>query len=104
VREIAPYFQERLARLARFPIIGDARGHGLIGCIEARLSKDGSRLEDERKIGAMLDEVCNDMGLIVRPLINMCVFSPPLIITKSQIDDLFDILESAIEKVGESFI
>jgi adenosylmethionine-8-amino-7-oxononanoate aminotransferase len=44
------------------------------------------------------------MGLIVRPLINMCVFSPPLIITKSQIDDLFDILESAIEKVGESFI
>ena len=72
-------------------------------CIEARLSKDGSRLEDERKIGEMLDEVCNDMGLIVRPLINMCVFSPPLIITKPQIDDLFDILERAIEKVSESF-
>jgi len=103
VRNISPYFQERLARLANFPIIGDARGHGLIGCIEARLSKDGSRLEDERKIGEMLDEVCNDMGLIVRPLINMCVFSPPLIITKLQIDDLFDILERAIDKVSKSF-
>jgi len=33
----------------------------------------------------------------------MCVFSPPLIITKLQIDDLFDILERAIEKVSKSF-
>ena len=64
---------------------------------------DGSRLEDERKIGTMLDEACNDMGLIVRPLINMCIFSPPLIITKSQIDEMFDILEHAIIKVSAAF-
>jgi len=104
VQEISPYFQKRLAELKKFPIVGDARGHGLIGCIEARLSKDGSRLEDERKIGMRLDEVCNDMGLIVRPLINMCVFSPPLIISKSQIDDMFNILEQAIIKVSKEFI
>ena len=104
VREVSPYFQNRLAELKKFPIVGDARGHGLIGCIEARLSKDGSRLEDERKIGMRLDEVCNDMGLIVRPLINMCVFSPPLIISRSQIDDMFEILEQAIIKVSKEFI
>ena len=51
-----------------------------------------------------LDEVCNDMGLIVRPLINMCVFSPPLIISRSQIDDMFEILEQAIIKVSKEFI
>ena len=55
------------------------------------------------KIGKMLDEVCNNMGLIVRPLINMCVFSPPLIISKSQIDDMFNILEQAIVKVSAEF-
>ena len=104
VQEISPYFQNRLAELKKFPIVGDARGYGLIGCIEASLSKDGSRLEDERKIGMRLDEVCNDMGLIVRPLINMCVFSPPLIISKSQIDDMFNILEQAIIKVSKEFI
>ena len=104
VREVSPYFQNRLAELKKFPIVGDARGHGLIGCIEARLSKDGSRLEDERKIGMRLDEVFNDMGLIVRPLINMCVFSPPLIISRSQIDDMFEILEQAIIKVSKEFI
>ena len=44
------------------------------------------------------------MVLIVRPLINMCIFSPPLIITKPQIDEMFDILEHAITKVSAAFI
>ncbi|MGB0798342.1 MAG: aminotransferase [Planktomarina sp.] len=104
VRNVSPHFQKRLADCARFPIVGDARGEGLIGCIEGRLSKDGSRLEDERKIGYRLDEVCNEMGLIVRPLINMCVFSPPLIITIPQIDEMFDILERAISQVSIEFL
>ena len=30
----------------------------------------------------------------------MAVFSPPLIITKDQIDEMFDILEQALEKVS----
>jgi adenosylmethionine-8-amino-7-oxononanoate aminotransferase len=33
----------------------------------------------------------------------MCVFSPPLVITRAQVDDLFDILEQAIEAVCEKF-
>jgi len=101
VRDITPYFQERLHGLARFPIVGDVRGEGLLGCIEGRLSEDNSKLVDEREFGARIDEVCEEMGLLVRPLINMCVFSPPLIITKSQIDDMFAILEVALERVGK---
>jgi len=33
----------------------------------------------------------------------MCVFSPPLIITQSEIDDMFDILEDAILEVQENY-
>ena len=51
-------------------------------------------------MGAQIDKACEDLGLIVRPLINMAVFSPPLIITKDQIDEMFDILEQALEKVS----
>jgi len=32
----------------------------------------------------------------VRPLANMCVLSPPLIITKAQVDDLVDILYKGV--------
>jgi putrescine---pyruvate transaminase len=36
VREIAPHFQARLSDLARHAIVGDARGMGLVGCVEGR--------------------------------------------------------------------
>jgi putrescine aminotransferase len=101
VREVSPYFQKRLQDLKKFPIVGDARGMGLLGCIEGRPEENGSNLEAQRKLGTLLDEACEEMGLLVRPLINMAVFSPPLIITKDQIDEMFDILEKALQRVTE---
>ena len=49
----------------------------------------------------LIDEHCQEMGLIVRPIINMCVFSPPLIITGEQIDEMFDILEEGIKRTAK---
>lgn len=100
VRQITPYFQERLAALSSHAIVGNVRGMGLLGCIEGTPDKDGSTLDDERKLGALLDAACEEMGLLVRPLINMAVFSPPLIITRDEIDTMFDILEKALKKVA----
>ena len=102
VREITPYFQDRLQSLKASPIVGDVRGMGLLGCIEGKPFNDAT-LADERKFGAALDAACEEMGLLVRPLINMAVFSPPLIISKPQIDEMFDILERALAQVDASF-
>jgi putrescine aminotransferase len=99
VRAVTPHFHDRLNALQKFPIVGDVRGMGLLACIEGRLQKDGSDLAVERDIGARLDAACEDMGLLLRPLINMAVFSPPLIITRDQIDEMFDIIEAALDRV-----
>ena len=99
VREITPYFQARLRALSKFDIVGDVRGMGLLGCIDGKPAKGGATLASDKQLGALLDTICEEMGLLVRPLINMAVFSPPLIITKGQIDTMFDILEQALEKV-----
>ena len=95
VREVTPHFQKRLKALMKFDIVGDARGMGLLGCIEGKADD----LEAQRSLGAKIDEACEELGLLVRPLINMAVFSPPLIITIVQIDDMFDILEAALQQV-----
>ncbi|MGF1593066.1 MAG: aminotransferase [Kiloniellaceae bacterium] len=100
VREISPYFLERLAALEAYPIVGDARGMGLVGCVEGRLDGDGDRLDLDRDVGHRIDRRCEALGLIVRPLLNMCVFSPPLVITRPQVDEMFDILERAIREVS----
>ena len=58
-------------------------------------------LEHAREIGARIDRHCQALGLLVRPLINMCVMSPPLIITKAQIDELVSALRTGIERAME---
>jgi len=102
VRRIAPHFQQRLRALADLPIVGDVRGMGLMGCVECvadRVSRNPLALDTE--VGARIDAHCQELGLIVRPIINMCVFSPPLIITGGQIDRMFDILAEGIRRASD---
>ena len=107
VRELTPHFQARLQDLARHEIIGDARGMGLVGCVEGIAAPD---LPEERRLaidtdfGYRVDAKCEAMGLIVRPIFNLCVFSPPLIIEKDEVDQLFDILDKAIQEVQQEMM
>ena len=102
VREVGPYFQKRLRELEDIPIVGEVRGLGLMACIECVVS-EGSKdpLHLDYEIGNRIDAHCQELGLIVRPAINMCVMSPPLIITKEQIDDMVQILRTGIERSME---
>ncbi|MDH3694677.1 MAG: aminotransferase [Gammaproteobacteria bacterium] len=99
VQEVGPYMQERLRELIDIPIVGDVRGMGLMSCVECVISQESKDpLTMDYEIGNRVDKHCQELGLIVRPIINMCVMSPPLIITKAQIDDMVGILRAGIER------
>ena len=106
VRDITPYFQSRLKKLGeKHECISDARGIGLLGCLEGYsnpLLDDKKRLEIDHQFGTMIDKAAEKRGLLVRPIINMCVFSPPLIITKTEIDLMFNILDDAVSEVEKN--
>ena len=107
VKEVSPYFQKRLQDLRRCKIVGDVRGIGLLGCIEGIVSSEineQKQLRIDREFGMRIDEKCENKGLIVRPLINMCVLSPPLIIQRDEIDQMFDILESSLDEVAAEML
>jgi len=102
VRAIAPYFQDRLKELEEIPIVGEVRGMGLVGCVECVISRESKTpLKLDKAIGARIDEHCQALGLVVRPLYHMCVMSPPLVITRAQIDDLVGILREGIVRAQE---
>ena len=102
VREIAPYFQESLKNLSDLPIVKDVRGIGLMACIECDINKNReNKLTLDYEIGKRIDEHCQTLGLLVRPIINMCVMSPPLIITRTQIDEMVSILKKGIERAAK---
>ena len=71
---VAPYFQAQLKTLEELPLVGEVRGVGLMACVECvadRESKDP--LELDKDVGKRIDAHCHELGLLVRPLINMCV-------------------------------
>ncbi|WP_170407427.1 aminotransferase [Ruegeria arenilitoris] len=105
VRNVSPHFEARLGALADLPLVGDARGKGLVGCVECVADASAEDvLALDKSVGAMIDAHCQENGLILRPIINMCVFSPPLIITDGQIDQMFDILEDGIRKTTDDLV
>jgi len=96
VRDTGPYMQQQLQTLRDIPIVTDVRGLGLMACVECELEEGSRDLDTDLALGSRIDRHCQAMGLIVRPLINMCVMSPPLTITRQQIDEMVAILRKGI--------
>ena len=97
--DVGPYMQEQLRTLSDLPIVGDIRGMGLMGCLECVASQESRQpLELDYEVGSRIDKHCQALGLLVRPLINMCVMSPPLCITRGQIDEMISILREGISR------
>jgi adenosylmethionine-8-amino-7-oxononanoate aminotransferase len=97
VRDIEPYFQQRLKTLSDLPIVGDVRGIGLMACVEFVKDKESKELfSEELDIGKWVSNQADSRGLIVRPIINLNVMSPPLIINREQVDFIVDTLRDSI--------
>ena len=98
-REVSPYLQQKLRELIDLPMVGDVRGLGLMGCLECVANKESRQpLELDYDVGKRIDSHCQALGLLLRPLINMCVVSPPIVISEEQIDQMQDILRVGIER------
>lgn len=100
-RDMAGYFADALASLSDLPGVADTRAVGLVGCVQCMLDPTRADGNDaDKAFTRKIDERCFELGLIVRPLGDLCVISPPLIITRAQVDDIVAILRRAIAEVG----
>jgi len=95
-QDTGPYMQQQMQTLRDIPIVSDVRGMGLMACVECELKQGSNDLAMDYQIGNLIDKHCQQLGLIVRPIINMCVMSPPLTITRAQIDDMVSMLRQGI--------
>ena len=98
VREVGPYFEERLNTLRELPIVGDVRGKCFMMCVEnVKDAQTKEIFDDSVKIGDRIAARCQTLGLIVRPIAHLNVLSPPLILDRQQVDETVDILRQGIE-------
>lgn len=102
VRDLAPYFQQQLQTLRDIPIVIDVRGMGLMACVECDEPIEPG--PDDPSIGERIDKHCQSLGLVVRPIYNMCVMSPPLVINRDQVDDLVRMLRAGLEMAARDVL
>jgi adenosylmethionine-8-amino-7-oxononanoate aminotransferase len=84
-------------------LVGEVRGVGLIGAIELVADKDRRANFDPRmKVGGRLAALCEANGVIGRALSgDVLAFSPPLIITAAEIDEMLDAVAAALDTLTE---
>jgi len=93
--ELSPYFEEAAHSLSGLPHVIDVRNLGIVAGIELA-SRPGAA-------GARAYEVfvkCYEAGLLVRVTADIIAISPPLIVTRAQIDEIFGKLSEAIRSVA----
>jgi putrescine aminotransferase len=99
--EIAPYFQQSLQQLAEHPLVGEVRGLGLVGAIELVQNKaKRQRYPSNIGVGTWCRDACIAHGLVMRSVGDTMIISPPLIITKAQIDEL---IEKALLALNDTY-
>ncbi|WP_028918062.1 aspartate aminotransferase family protein [Pseudoxanthomonas sp. J35] len=89
--EVAPYLAQRWAELGEHRLVGEARIAGLMGALELVPDKRRRAFFEERgKVGALCRDIALRNGLILRATWDSMLLSPPLVITREQVDELFD--------------
>jgi len=101
-KKVGAHLQKRLAEsIAPHPLVGEHRGAGLIAGIE--LVKDKAKKEPwdpKEKVGGRMYGKLLEQGLICRPIVNMLAFSPPLIITESDVDEVIEKFATALSNLA----
>jgi beta-alanine--pyruvate transaminase len=94
-KELQGYFADALFSLKGLPNVIDIRTIGLVGGIELQpLPGEPAK----RAFNVFLD--CFDKGVLIRTTGDTIALSPPLIIEKSQIDQLVDTLSGALKRAA----
>ncbi len=103
VNDVGDYFERQLKTLEDLDIVGEVRGRKFMMCIENVADKQTKELlHEDGEVGTRIANHCQNRGLIVRPLAHMNVLSPPLVMTRKEVDKMVNILrESIIETISD---
>lgn len=103
--EAAPYFRQRWSELGDHPLVGEARCVGLLGALELlneRAAKSKHK-NDVGIVGKRCKNLCMENGLVMRAVGDAMIVSPPLIISKAEIDKVVTVAAKALDLTAAEF-
>jgi 4-aminobutyrate---pyruvate transaminase len=102
VQTLTPLFQRRLRALMDHPLVGEARGVGLVGGLEVVADKSTKRsFLPKQGVAPKVVFFGQQEGVIVRAIGDTISICPPLIITAAETDEMFDRITRAFDKTED---
>lgn len=101
--DTGPYLQARWRELGEHPLVGEARGVGFIGALE--LVKDKAtrtRFDPLGEVGTVCRDFCFKNGLVMRAVWDTMIMSPPLIMTRAEIDEFIALARRCLDLTAEA--
>lgn len=97
-REVGTYLQESAKSLLNLPIVGDVRGSHLMMGIDLVADKRTKKpLAMDEQTSNRIFRGCMERGVVVRPVGDRIVLSPPIIISKDQCDNIIEAISGSIK-------
>jgi len=96
--DVGPYLASQFATLRDHPLVADAETCGLMGAI--LLAKDkatGTPFPESLEIGMVCRGHCFREGLIMRAVGDRMIIAPPLVITRTQIDEMMGLIRRCLD-------
>jgi putrescine---pyruvate transaminase len=100
--DVGPYLAKAFAQLQEHPLVGEAQTCGLMGAL--LLVKDkpsgadrGTPFAPEQEIGMVCRGHCFSNGLIMRAVGDRMIIAPPLVITRTQIDEMVELIRRCLD-------
>jgi len=91
-------FQAQLKALQDHPLVGETRGVGLLGAIELVKNKQTKeRYSSSGATGVICRGHCFNSGVVMRAVGETMFLCPPLVISDSEIDELFTLVKRALD-------
>jgi len=101
--DVGAYFHRLLnERFANDDFVAQVRGRGMIAAVQLVKNKSTKTFFDKTtKIAPMVTQRCYQNGLIARPLpsIDSIAFSPPLVCTVDDVNEIVDLFEVSVRSV-----
>ena len=98
---VGKHFRQDAQRLRELSCVGDVRGEGLMMAVDLVADKaTKTALPGELHAGETVFKKCVDRGVIVRPVGDRIVLSPPIVVTPEQCTEIVDAIADGIKAVG----
>ncbi len=101
--DTGPYLAKRWAELGEHPLVGESRLVGMVGAIELVPRKSSRQyFPDRGAVGQACRDIALKNGLILRATNDAMLLSPPLVINREQIDELFQKAWKSLDQTAAS--